>query len=160
VASLAEIQDIIGKANFANGFHNQGTRLRDELHDAYAMEDIVLESEVTTAEDNLRNYYSMKLALVVTEIAEGVEELRNGRVASETYYLYEDGGDAQARGDRPASVDPMDKPRKPEGLPSELADTVIRVFDLAYEADIDLAGIIAEKLTYNATRPYLHGKKA
>ena len=35
----------------------------------------------------------------------------------------------------------------------ELADAVIRIFDLAGGYHLDLAGAIAEKLRYNATRP-------
>lgn len=48
---------------------------------------------------------------------------------------------------------------KPEGIPSELADIMIRVADLAGAYDIDLAKIIDQKMTYNASRPHLHGKK-
>lgn len=35
----------------------------------------------------------------------------------------------------------------------ELADAVIRIFDLAGALDLDLGGAIAEKLAYNAVRP-------
>jgi NTP pyrophosphatase (non-canonical NTP hydrolase) len=48
---------------------------------------------------------------------------------------------------------------KPEGFPVELADAVIRLFGLAYEAGIDLPAAIEEKLAYNATRPFKHGKQ-
>jgi NTP pyrophosphatase (non-canonical NTP hydrolase) len=37
-------------------------------------------------------------------------------------------------------------------LEVELADVVIRVFDLAGGLDLDVAGAIAEKLAYNAQR--------
>ena len=47
---------------------------------------------------------------------------------------------------------------KPEGVPSELADIVIRVADLAWVEGIDLQAAIEEKLAYNRTRPYKHGK--
>ena len=35
----------------------------------------------------------------------------------------------------------------------ELADAVIRIFDLAGAFDMDLGGAIAEKMAYNVTRP-------
>lgn len=35
----------------------------------------------------------------------------------------------------------------------ELADAVIRIFDLAGAYDMDIAGAIAEKMAYNANRP-------
>lgn len=38
-------------------------------------------------------------------------------------------------------------------LEVELADTVIRVFDLAGALDMDLGGAIAEKMAFNAQRP-------
>lgn len=49
---------------------------------------------------------------------------------------------------------------KPEGLPSELADIAIRVFDLAGAMGIDLQGAIVEKMAFNATRPHRHGGRA
>lgn len=41
----------------------------------------------------------------------------------------------------------------------ELADIVIRVFDLAYWKGIDLEKHILAKMRYNAMRSYKHGKK-
>lgn len=47
---------------------------------------------------------------------------------------------------------------KPEGVPAELADIVIRVFDMAKAYGIDLADAIEEKMAYNMTRPHKHGR--
>ncbi len=47
---------------------------------------------------------------------------------------------------------------KPEGLPSELADIVIRVADMAGSMGIDLEHEIRIKSDYNETRPYKHGR--
>lgn len=41
----------------------------------------------------------------------------------------------------------------------ELADIVIRVFDMAAEQGIDIEGHILAKVRYNTLRPYKHGKK-
>jgi NTP pyrophosphatase (non-canonical NTP hydrolase) len=41
----------------------------------------------------------------------------------------------------------------------ELADIVIRVFDLAGSRGIDLESHIIAKMRYNSLRPYKHGKK-
>lgn len=46
---------------------------------------------------------------------------------------------------------------KPEGIPSEFADLILRVLDTCGAEGIDIAGAIADKMAYNATRPYRHG---
>jgi hypothetical protein len=150
VDAIRSLQSFIGAMNAEKGFHDEGDNLRSM--------DNVFDDEGFTA-PYLRNYYTARLALVTTEVAEAVEELRNGRAVDETYYLYEDGGEAVAHGNRPASVDPMDRPRKPEGVPSEVADVVVRSFDFADEAQFDLAEILDRKLAYNASRPKMHGRK-
>lgn len=50
-------------------------------------------------------------------------------------------------------------PGKPEGVPVELADVIIRVMDFCAGVGIDLEMAIAEKHAYNITRPYRHGGK-
>lgn len=88
-----------------------------------------------------------KLMLIVGEVAEAHEELRRGVNPTETYYPHKP-HDPSFRGG----------PYKPEGVPSELADVVIRAFDLAGGLGIDLAKAIYEKHEYNTTRERLHGK--
>lgn len=96
----------------------------------------------------LANWQGNKLLLIVSEVVEAHDEIRNGRAADETYY--------PTAG---KEVGNLQGPFKPEGVPSEIADAVIRCFDFAYTEGFDLAGIIAEKLIYNASRERLHGKK-
>lgn len=48
---------------------------------------------------------------------------------------------------------------KPEGVTAEIADVVIRIFDLSGLLDLDLAGAIIAKMRYNETRPHRHGGK-
>jgi NTP pyrophosphatase (non-canonical NTP hydrolase) len=80
-----------------------------------------------------------KLMLIVTEVAEVMEAYREkGHAPGGIVWYREDG--------------------KPEGMASEMADIAIRLADLAEALGIDLDAAIREKMTFNETRPYKHGK--
>ena len=79
------------------------------------------------------------LALMHSEISEALEEYRAGRPLTAI------------------RLDPTTG--KPEGFPIELADLLIRVFDLAGKFGINLPEAIKMKMSYNATRPHRHGGK-
>lgn len=42
---------------------------------------------------------------------------------------------------------------------TELADTIIRIFDYAAAYNLPLGEVILEKMAYNTGRPYMHGDK-
>ena len=102
----------------------------------------------------LTNWQGNKLLLIVSEVVEAHDELRSGHTAYETYYAAKDGINYQVQ-EHDFDKTPL---FKPEGVPSELADTIIRVADFAWTEGFDLSGIILEKLEFNATRPHKHGK--
>jgi len=78
-----------------------------------------------------------KLALIHSEVSEALECYRERRLVTE--------------------VSPEGKP---EGLPSELADVLIRIADLCGALEIDLAAEVELKMAYNKTRAFRHGNKA
>ena len=78
------------------------------------------------------------LCLIHSEVSEALEEYRNGRAPNEVYHGI--GG-------------------KPEGIPIELADVIIRIADLCGRYDIDLTSALHEKLEWNQGRSYRHGGK-
>ncbi len=48
---------------------------------------------------------------------------------------------------------------KPCGIPSELADVMIRILDFCGANGIDIEKAVTSKMAYNITRPYKHGGK-
>ena len=77
------------------------------------------------------------VTLIHSEASEVYEEFRKGNDPKMTYYSH--GG-------------------KPEGIPSEIVDVIIRAIDMANYYDINIQEAMWEKMQYNKNRPYMHGK--
>jgi NTP pyrophosphatase (non-canonical NTP hydrolase) len=82
--------------------------------------------------------FGEQIALMHSELSEALEDFRNGRDMKEVYF---------------------EKETKPCGIPVELADVVIRIFDTCGRYGIDLQEAITIKMEYNKSRPYKHGGK-
>lgn len=78
------------------------------------------------------------IALMHSELSEALEEFRKGNEPGHIY-LGENG--------------------KPEGVPVELADCVIRIMDFCGRYSINLQEMIELKMAFNAMRPHRHGGK-
>ena len=76
------------------------------------------------------------LMLIVTEAAEATECYRDGEIE----LTHEDDG-------------------KPVGLPSEMADILIRTLDTCQHFGIDICKALVDKMAYNKTRSHRHGGK-
>lgn len=74
------------------------------------------------------------IALCHSELSEALEEYREGRTPQDMIY-----------------------PKT--GIPYELADTIIRIFDICGQYEIDLESAILSKMAYNKERTYKHGGK-
>ncbi len=151
--TIAQWQRAVGDVNRANGWR-----------------------QATPSEYASPTKQTATLALIMTEVAEAIEEVRAGRAMDEAYYTINgkkvyrvtDGSGADWTTD-PGGISVTSSSSgdatytgltaKPEGVPSELADVVIRVLDIADLYGIDLEATIAEKVAHNATRGHRHGGK-
>jgi NTP pyrophosphatase (non-canonical NTP hydrolase) len=160
MTSLQELQVEIYETNKANGFHEEGDRLRlarfgtgEGVHESDAGDDKALQ-----------NYYAKRIFLVVTELSEALEELRAGHAVDHEYeqvqipqsLVAEIGDVAKAR---QVYLDNGGR-AKLEGVPIELADAMIRLLDIFEEIGIDAEDVIRRKLAFNKTRGYKHGGRA
>jgi len=82
-----------------------------------------------------------RMMLVVSEVSEAVEHHRSGMDPKVTFLT-------------------GDNKDKPDGIPIELADVLIRVLDACAYYGIDIEAAITRKHLYNVNRPYKHGKIA
>lgn len=133
-AGLTALMNQAGASAAASGWHKDRPIMEDYAEDISEP----TEDEGKAYEKAVLHWRGMKIMLMVTELSEAIEELRKGYDADESYY-----------GDK----------GKPEGVPSELADTIIRIMDFCYTEGIDIGSIVSEKLLFNATRGQRHGGK-
>jgi NTP pyrophosphatase (non-canonical NTP hydrolase) len=95
------------------------------------------------------------LLLTVGELCEAQNELRQGIPAQRIYFP---GFIETIRQDEDSLFNELAaKGVKPEGVPIELADAVLRVYNLAAKLGIDIQQAMQLKHNYNLTRPFQHG---
>lgn len=80
------------------------------------------------------------IALCHSELSEALEAFRDTSVSNPRVLYYGPDG-------------------KPEGVPSELADVIIRVLDMCEWYHIDIEDAVRTKMEYNTRRAYRHGGK-
>lgn len=120
-----------------------------------------------------------KLMLIVSELSEALEEMRAGHLPSEARTVWHStphsrdlsditvnhegsflwyGTGAQRKVEDSDFIAAGWLP-KPEGVPSEMADVIIRTLETASAWGIDIDAAVAEKRAYNKQRGHMNGGK-
>ncbi len=95
------------------------------------------------------------ISLCHTELSEAFEIYRERGVCGITYVKLSETLEHTTRGE----VD-MELPISgPEGIPIELADVIMRIFDYCETKGINLQKALEAKMEYNKTREHRHGGK-
>lgn len=121
---------------------NEGNRLRGFWDDWRARQNEAVE----------RAYISQMIMLVVTELSEAVEGLRKDKRMKEYDRL-----EFEKWKEKGVFTTKFEEHIK-DTFEDEIADAVIRLLDLSGGLGIDIGFHIVQKLMYNDTRPYKHGK--
>lgn len=93
-------------------------------------------AQLTLCKKAVESKITEKLCLIHSEVSEALEDFRDNKLET----TFEENG-------------------KPVGMPTELADIVIRTYDLAGAMGIDLDKEIDIKHGFNKLRPHRHGGK-
>lgn len=101
--------------------------------------------------------FGMRMALIHSEISEALEDFRSGKGVGETWY--EISGQKTASASHQDIESGLNIPHKPCGIPSEIADVIIRCLDFCGANGIDIEAVVRDKMAFNESRPHKHGRK-
>jgi len=114
------------------------------------------------------------IAMITSELFEALALYRDNQSPTEIYYLceYSDGYDIDCSGSGKKCVGTAYdcdfdedhatckyRKKAPQGIPIEIADACLRLYDYVGRCGIDIDAAIKLKHDYNKTRPYRHGGK-
>lgn len=99
------------------------------------------------------------IALVHSELSEALEDLRAGHAPNHLWYEEKQPGSDIPMPLADTAWSFRDGENKPCGVPSEMADVIIRVLHFCGKHNIDIERAVHEKMIYNDKRPFKHGKK-
>lgn len=142
--AIVERDRALGEVDLLRAALTSYNSLTASKFDVYAALNVLRDQALRIAIDHgFKNTLPAEdMALIHSEVSEALEDIRNNKGMTQIWYEKdEDGND------------------KPCGIPIEMADTVIRVLHFCGKHKIDIRSAVLEKMKYNDSRPYLHGKK-
>lgn len=128
------------------------------MSDLNALGKSIRETAIAKGWEHTSRTFGDSIALIHSEASEALEEFRNGHEFTEIYY---NSFETQPAYSNNGQVHKDDEGNlcKPEGIPIELADILIRVLHTAAAHGIDIEAALKLKMAYNETRAYRHGGK-
>jgi NTP pyrophosphatase (non-canonical NTP hydrolase) len=141
MTTIKNLQEDIHSTNVEKGFWDANLKIQ-------TIEDEDFRNSVTKA------FQAQRLALVTSELSEALESLRKREIKP-----INDGLKTVIENSDGENFIKTFQDFVKDSYQDELADSVIRLLDIAGGEKIDLEWHILQKLRYNKTREKMHGKK-
>ena len=127
------------------------------------MKELMLEIHQTNIEkgfweNNAERNVGEVLMLCVSELAEALEAHRKNKKANIAAYEKEVAALPTEEKNNISAINQVFKTHIKDSFEDEIADTVIRLFDMSEAFGIDLEWHVKQKLAYNKSREHKHGK--
>lgn len=136
------IEEMIHTDNVKKGFYDDDYRIYARIEQGILLRDEDLQ--------HIKNQSRItRLAMIISEISEAIEAIRKNKYANR--YRYESGTDTFNK--------VLFEQYIKDTFEDELADVYIRLKDFLGAESIDLDWHVEQKLEFNKTRPYKHGKE-
>lgn len=146
--NLTELSQKIHEANREKGFYEEHEEVLLQMHEN--------SFDLQLIDSYFKAFVDQRIALVNTELSEAVEANRKDKFANSNYKTHLNllnlNNDSDFFSSKQFEQDVKDS------FQDELADSLIRILDLAGLMKIDLQFHVDQKLKYNALRPKKHGK--
>lgn len=149
--NLTELSKEVHKQNKNKGFYDEHEELTKFLKDSNAPQHLI--------KSYIKAFIDQRLALVTTESSEAVEANRKDKHTVMTWNMEKNIPllDMASTSDQQYFNQEFEVAIK-DTFEDEIADTIIRLLDLAGYMEIDIQYHIDNKLLYNSLRPKKHGK--
>lgn len=156
IDTIEEIHDIAREKGFWNSMDSVLEKMKAMKSTLDDSSNMFTEQEIIQVQ---KAFIAQKIMLIVTELSESIESDRKSRIAD--WIEYQRIIDELKRDNYKSEfvfVSAFEGAIK-DTFEDEIADAIIRIFDLCAKVGIDIIKHIKYKMEYNKTRDKLHGKE-